>query len=157
MTEVTTLCYIERGEEVLMLHRTKKKNDMNEGKWLGVGGHCEQGESPEDCVVREAAEETGLTLESPSFRGIITFVYKDVTEYMMLFTADSFTGEVGECSEGELKWIPKSDIMSLSLWEGDRIFLKLLYDNEPFFSLKLVYDDSGALTKAVLNGKVLDK
>lgn len=138
--KMTTLCYIEQDGCYLMLHRTKKKNDQSEGKWLGVGGKFEQDESPEECVLRETHEETGLTLTDYRFRGIVTFV-SDIweTEYMFLYTAQAFTGTLTDCMEGELKWIPKQDLLSLPLWEGDRIFLTRLCGDAPFFSLKFVY------------------
>lgn len=152
MSKMTTLCYLERGDRYLMLHRTKKENDENRDKWIGVGGKFEDGESPEDCVKREVLEETGLTLTSYRYRGIVTFV-SDVypCEYMHLFTADGWTGEEKVCDEGELAWISKRDFMKLPMWEGDRIFLDLLDQNAPFFSLKLVYHGE-KLVKTVLNG-----
>ena len=151
----TTLCYLERGDEYLMLHRTKKKNDENHDKWIGVGGKFEAGESPEDCMRREIFEETGLTVTDYRYRGIVTFV-SDLygTEYMHLFTVTDWTGEARECDEGELAWIKKQKLFDLTLWEGDRIFLKLLQEDEPFFSLKLTYQGD-ELTEAVLNGKIL--
>lgn len=149
---LSTLCYIERDGAYLMLHRTKKEADVNAGKWIGVGGHFEEGESPEECLLREVKEETGYTLTSYRFRGIITFIYKNVVEYMNLFTADAFTGDPIPCDEGELKWVPKDDILNLNLWEGDRIFLKLLAEDAPFFSLKLVYDGNDNLIEQTLNG-----
>lgn len=145
----TTLCYIERDGKYLMLHRTKKKADINAGKWIGIGGHLEVGESPHDALYREVFEETGLTLQSPSYRGIITFVYGDTTEYMHLFTCDAFSGTLRECDEGELAWIDKSRIYELPLWEGDRVFLEKIVRPCPFFSLKLVYDESGALKQTI--------
>ena len=150
-----TLCYIERGDEYLMLHRVKKKNDVNQDKWIGVGGKFEDKESPEDCILRETYEETGLRLTDYRYRGLVTFVntiYE--TEYMHLFTATGWEGEIGECSEGNLEWVRKSDVPSLPIWEGDKIFLRLLADEEPFFSLKLSYDGD-VLVGAVLNGKPL--
>ena len=152
MSKMTTLCYLEQGDRYLMLHRTKKENDENRDKWIGVGGKFEDGESPEDCVKREVLEETGLTLTSYRYRGIVTFV-SDVypCEYMHLFTADGWTGEEKVCDEGELAWISKRDFMKLPMWEGDRIFLDLLDQNAPFFSLKLVYRGE-RLVKSVLNG-----
>lgn len=140
MKENTTLCYIEQDDNYLMLLRNKKQTDLNKGKWIGVGGHFEEGESPEECLIREVYEETGLTLTEYSFRGIVTFVSDERgTEYMHLFTARGFSGEVKECNEGTLAWIPKSEILNLNLWEGDRVFLKLLFEDAPFFSLKLTY------------------
>ena len=152
----TTLCYILRGDQVLMLHRTKKKNDLNHDKWIGVGGHLEPGETPEVCVLREALEETGLTLTSWRCRGIVTFVSgRGEFEYMHLFTAEAFEGTLSECDEGELAWVPKAEVPSLNLWEGDRIFLDLLLKREDFFLLKLVYDADDRLIEAVLDGKRL--
>ena len=146
MTEVTTLCYLEKDDKVLMLYRNKKENDINEGKWIGVGGHVMAGESPEECVRREVKEETGYDLLSETLCGIITFVYKDVTEYMFLFKSDDFIGDqVAECDEGELRWISWDEVDDLSLWEGDRKFLPLLKENSDFFTMKLVYDDAGNL------------
>ena len=133
----TTLCYITRDDQVLMLHRVKKKNDINKDKWIGIGGHFEGKESPEDCLLREVKEETGLNLKSYAFRGIITFVtdcYE--TEYMCLYTSDSFEGELCGCTEGDLEWVKIPDIYSLPLWQGDKIFLHLIEKNVPFFSLK---------------------
>lgn len=137
----TTLCYIEKGGKYLMIHRTKKKNDENIDKWIGLGGKLEAGEDPFDCVRREVFEESGLTLINPSYRGFITFVSDEFgTEYMHLFHASGFSGElIRECDEGELVFIDKSELLSLKLWEGDKIFLKLLDESTPFFSLKLVY------------------
>lgn len=151
-----TLCYIERGDEYLMLHRVKKKNDVNHDKWIGVGGKFEDKESPEDCILRETLEETGLILTEYRYRGLVTFantVYE--TEYMHLFTATGWEGEIGECSEGNLEWVRKSAVKDLPIWEGDKIFLRLLAQEEPFFSLKLIYDGD-ILTGAVLNGKKMD-
>lgn len=141
---LTTLCYIEKDDCYLMMHRIRKKNDLNEGKWIGVGGHFEEGESPEECLLREVYEETGLTLTSYRLRGIITFVSdKWGSEYMHLYTADGFTGNeaaaMEKCTEGILKWVPKTEIMNLNLWEGDKIFLKLLLETDKIFSLKLSY------------------
>ena len=151
----TTLCYIERGDEWLMLHRVKKENDCNRDKWIGIGGKFEDGESPEECVLREVKEETNLTLTSYRYRGIVTFVSdRWETEYMHLFTADGFSGEIGPCNEGELAWIKKADFAALPQWEGDRIFLRLLEENAPFFSLKLRYEGE-TLVSAALNGKVI--
>lgn len=150
----STLCYLERDGQYLMLHRVKKQVDINKGKWIGVGGKFEEGESPEDCVLREVWEETGLTLQSPSLRGVITFISDDQpTEYMFLYTADRFIGTMTEdCTEGILRWIDKDKIESLPIWEGDRIFLRLLRENAPFFSLKLRYLN-GKLVEAALNSE----
>lgn len=138
----TTVCYISRGDEYLMIHRVKKKNDVNQDKWIGIGGKLEYGESPFDCVRREVMEETGLTLRSLSYRGIITFV-SDIfgTEYMHLFTSDEFVGDIlAENDEGELDWIKKKELRALPIWEGDKIFLDLLEYETRFFSLKLIYE-----------------
>ena len=133
----TTLIYIECGGEYLMLHRTKKENDCNRDKWIGIGGKFEEGESPEECALRETKEETGLTLTSYRYRGIVTFVSdKWESEYMHLFTADGFEGTLKDCDEGELAWIKKKDLLALPAWEGDKIFLRLLDENVPFFSLR---------------------
>ena len=149
----STLCYLERGDSYLMLHRVKKKDDMNHDKWMGVGGKCEDKESPEDCILRETLEETGLTLTDYRYRGLVTFISDEYpTEYMHLFTATGWTGAPIECSEGELAWIKKADLLSLPMWEGDKIFLRLLDTDEPFFSLKLKYEGE-TLVLAVLNGK----
>ncbi len=156
-TKLTTLCYIEKNEKYLMLHRVLKKNDINKDKWIGVGGHFEKGESPEDCLLREVKEETGLILTAYQFRGIITFVFSSQgkgtdTEYMCLYTADEYEGELISCSEGNLEWVNKKDIFSLNLWEGDKLFFRLLEEGRPFFSLKLVYQDD-KLREAVLDGE----
>ena len=151
----STLIYVERGDEYLMLHRTKKENDLNRDKWIGIGGKFEADESPEDCMLREAQEETGLALTSWRYRGIVTFISDTwETEYMHLFTADGYEGTLRECDEGDLEWIKKSALLKLKLWEGDRIFLRLLDTDEPFFSLKLKYEGD-TLVLAVLNGKEL--
>ncbi len=153
---LSTLCYIEKDHQYLMLHRISKKNDVNKDKWIGVGGHFEDGESPEECVLREVKEETGYTLTSYRYRGLVTFVFADIeTEYMSLFTADGFEGEQIECNEGVLEWVDIDKIESLNLWEGDKIFFRLLKENAPFFSLKLVYDVDGELVSAGLNGQPL--
>ena len=151
-----TLCYIEKDDCYLMLHRVKKKVDANRGKWIGFGGQFEEGESPEECVCREVLEETGLTLTDYRYRGIVTFasdVYE--TELMHLFTANGFCGELlSECNEGEMAWIKKTDLPTLPMWEGDRVFLDLLTQDIPFFSLKLIYRQD-SLVGAVLNGMPL--
>ena len=139
LRNLTTLCYIEQDGKYLMLHRVKKENDINKDKWIGVGGHFEADESPEDCVLR--------------VRGIITFLYRDVCEYMCLYTADGFTGEPRECDEGALEWVEINKVEELDLWEGDKIFFRLLRENRPFFSLKLSYDENGILLDAVLDGE----
>ena len=148
--KATTLCYIEKDGCYLMLHRTKKKNDVNEGKWIGIGGHIEENEAPDECILREVKEETGLTLLNLRPRGLVTFV-SDVWEgeWMHLFTSDRFEGTLTECNEGVLKWIDKNEITNLALWEGDRIFLNLLTKDIPYFHLKLVYEGE-TLKNAVL-------
>lgn len=155
--KLTTLCYIEKDDKYLMIHRIKKKHDVNKDKWIGIGGKFERGESPEDCILRETKEETGLTLTSYRLRGVLTFMYNDDAEmeYIFLYTADGFTGELADCNEGTLEWVPKTEINSLNLWEGDRIFHRLLDEEAPFFSLKLRYQDD-LLKEAVLDGKPLE-
>lgn len=155
---MTTLCYIEQDGKYLMMHRIKKEHDINEGKWIGIGGHFEPGESPEECLLREAREETGLRLTSWHFRGIVTFTADNCpTEYMCLYTADAFEGTlVEDCREGVLKWVPREEVCSLSLWEGDRVFLELLTRDAPFFSLKLTYE-SDRLVECVLDGKTIGR
>lgn len=149
----STLCYIEKDGKYLMLHRVKKENDVNRDKWIGIGGGFEEDESPEDCVLREALEETGLTLLDAKLRSVITFVIEGgVCEHMFLFKCTKFTGNITVCDEGILEWIPKEELFGLEMWEGDRIFLRLLDKSEDFFTLKLVYDASGVLKSAVLNG-----
>lgn len=152
----TTLCYIEKGDSYLMLHRIKKEHDINKDKWIGVGGHFETGESPDDCLLRETFEETGLTLTSYQFRGILTFLCDDITDYYIcVYTADGYTGNLKECKEGTLEWVSKKDIINLDLWEGDLIFFKLLEENAPFFSLKVSYINN-VLKEAVLNGQPME-
>lgn len=151
----TTLVYIERGNDYLMLHRTKKELDENRDKWIGIGGKFEPGESPDDCLLREVREETGLTLNSWRMRGIVTFVSDEWgTEYMHLFTSDDYSGELISCDEGELEWIDRDRLSALPIWEGDRIFLRLIREDVPFFLLKLTYRGD-VLTEAVLNGEKL--
>ena len=151
----STLCYLEKDGCYLMLHRVKKENDLNHDKWIGVGGKFEENESPEECLLREVKEETGLTLTRWRYRGLVTFV-SDVWEgeYIHLFTADGFQGRLIECDEGELEWVPLEQVGSLPLWTGDHIFLDLLAAEEPFFSLKLEYQGD-ELVYAALNGKKL--
>lgn len=149
----TSLCYIERGDSYLMLHRVKKNNDENHDKWIGIGGKFEEGESPEECMRREMLEETGLTAKSWQYRGIVTFVSDEWgTEYMHLFKCSDYSGEIKECDEGVLEWIKKDKLLSLPIWEGDKIFLRLLDTDCPFFSLKLRYSGD-RLIKAALNGR----
>ena len=151
----TSLCYIERDGKYLMLHRTKKVNDENHDKWIGVGGKFEEGESPEECMLREVQEETGLTLTAWRYRGIVTFVSNEWSgEYMHLFTADGYSGELKSCEEGELEWVEKERLYSLPIWEGDKIFLHLLDSGRPFFSLKLRYEGA-RLVAAALDGKAM--
>lgn len=154
----STLIYLEnQAGEYLMLHRVKKKKDINHDKWIGVGGGFEYGESPEECAIRETFEETGLTLTDYRFRGIVTFDCEGqkCTQYMHLFTATGWTGELTECNEGDLEWVPKGKVCDLPIWEGDKIFFRLLEEDRPFFSLKLSYDAKDVLLRAVLDGKEL--
>ena len=154
MVKCSTLCYIEREHQYLMLHRTVKEKDVNRDKWIGVGGHFEGKESPEECLLREVKEETGYTLTSWRYRGILTFVYgEDIVEYISLYTADGFEGDPIPCDEGELEWVEQDRIGELDIWEGDKIFFRLLKENRPFFSLKLVYDTKDVLQYAALDGK----
>ncbi len=149
--KLTTLCYIEKDNKYLMLHRVKKENDINHNKWIGVGGHAYDGESPEECLLREVREETGLTLISYRFRSLITFIYNQCeSEIMCLFTADAFEGELCECNEGVLEWVDKEKVPELPTWEGDAVFLDLLLSNEErFFTLKLVYEGDKLLEKEI--------
>ncbi len=152
----TTLCYIEKDDSYLLLHRIYKKNDLNKDKWIGIGGKFEDKESPEECLLREAKEETGLVLTSYQLRGVVTFVSNQYpTEYMFLYTADGFEGEIGECKEGVLEWVKKKDMYKLNLWEGDKIFFDLLERNYPFFSLKVSYEGN-ELVYAALDGIELE-
>ena len=162
----TTLCYIEKNGKYLMLHRVKKESDVNKDKWIGIGGHFEAGESPEACIRREAHEETGLTLRELCFRGIVTFCFResantydgeswDDWEYMCLFTATVDDGELSECNEGDLEWVKKDRIEELNLWEGDKVFFRLLAEGEPFFSLKLCYHGD-KLMRTELNGEKMN-
>ncbi len=153
----SSLIYLENSRgEYLMLHRVKKKNDINHDKWIGVGGGFEHGESPEECALRETREETGLTLTDCRFRGIVTFDCEgQETLYMHLFTASGWTGELTDCDEGELEWVPKENVYDLPIWEGDKIFFRLLEQERPFFSLKLSYDRGDVLRRAVLDGEEL--
>ena len=154
--KLTTLCYLEQNDQYLMLHRISKKNDVNKDKWIGIGGKFEFGESPEDCLLREAKEETGYTLTSYKLRGIVTFLFNDEeAEYMFLYTADGFDGEQTLCSEGTLEWVKKSEIDKLHLWVGDKIFFKLMDEGSKFFSLKLHYRGD-SLEEAVLDGIPMD-
>jgi 8-oxo-dGTP diphosphatase len=144
---------MEKGDQYLMLHRVKKEKDINKDKWIGVGGKFEDKESPEDCLLREVREETGLTLTSYRFRGIITFITdRYETEYMHLYTADAWEGEMIECNEGNLEWIDKSEVFNLNIWEGDKLFFRLLQQNVPFFSLRLEYVGD-TLVSYALNGE----
>lgn len=155
---LTSLCYLEQEGKLLLLHRVKKTADPNAGKWIGVGGKFEEGESPEECAVREVREETGLIMEAPQLRGIVTFVNdRFPTEYMFLFTCSRFSGSMiapGDCPEGVLRWVDKEEALTLPMWEGDRVFFRLLAENRPFFSLKLLYKGDKLLS-ASLDGKEL--
>ena len=149
----STLCYVIRGDQVLMLHRVKKKNDVNKDKWIGIGGKFEAEESPDECLLRECREETGLRLTSWQCRGVVTFLQEGGEgEYMYLFTAEEFEGNLHDCPEGDLQWVNREFLYRLPMWEGDRIFLDLLWRNAPFFLLTLRYRGE-VLTQAVLNGE----
>lgn len=154
-SNLTTLCYIEKEDSYLMMHRVKKENDINKDKWIGVGGHFEADETPEECLLREVEEETGLTLTSWKLRGVITFICdRWQTEYMFLYTADGYEGELTDCDEGNLEWVRKEDVYDLPIWEGDKVFFRLLEERDTFFSLKLKYE-SDKLTETVLDGRPL--
>ena len=149
----TTLCYITRGTQVLMLHRVKKEKDINKDKWIGIGGKFLEGESPDECLLREAKEETGLRLTHWQCRGIVTFLNDCCEgEFMYLFTADGFEGQLTDCDEGTLCWVERDFVDSLPKWEGDKIFLDLLWQGAPFFLLTLRYHGD-TLVEAVLDGK----
>ncbi len=149
---LTTLCYIEKNNKYLMLHRVKKHNDINKDKWIGVGGKFEKNETPEECMIREVKEETGLTLTEYKYRGVITFISDQWhTEYMHLFTASEYEGQLMECNEGDLCWVDKADIEKLNLWEGDKIFLKRLEEGDNFFTLKLKYEGDNLVESVLKN------
>ena len=153
----STLCYVIQGDQVLMLHRVKKKNDVNKDKWIGIGGKFEQEESPDECLLRECWEETGLTLTSWQCRGVVTFLQEGGEgEYMYLFTADGFEGNLHDCHEGDLQWVSREFLYGLPMWEGDRIFLDLLWQDAPFFLLTLRYRGD-VLIQAVLNGQEIHR
>ena len=153
----STLCYVIRGDQVLMLHRVKKKNDVNKDKWIGIGGKFEAEESPDECLLRECREETGLRLTSWQCRGVVTFLQEGGEgEYMYLFTAEEFEGNLHDCPEGDLQWVSREFLYRLPMWEGDRIFLDLLWRNSPFFLLTLRYRGE-VLTQAVLNGEEIHR
>ncbi|SHJ61504.1 NUDIX hydrolase [Tepidibacter formicigenes] len=147
----STICYIEKDGKTLMLHRNKKQNDIHEGKWVGLGGKMEQGETPEECIIREVKEESGLNIKSPKLKGILTFPkFKDNEDwYVFVFTASEFTGNIIDCDEGELKWIDNDEILNLNLWEGDKLFLKWMNEDK-FFSGKLVYENGELLENKVV-------
>ena len=152
---LTTLCYIERDDKYLMLHRVKKENDINRDKWIGLGGHFHEGESPDECLLREVQEESGILLTDYTLRGVVTFILNDsFCEYMFLYTASCDGEFTVDCDEGELCWVNKQDIHNLPLWQGDHIFLNLLNTSSKFFSLKLSYQGQ-TLKEAVLDGKKL--
>lgn len=140
----TVTCYIEKDDKWLMLYRNKKKNDINENKWIGVGGHIEENESPEEALVREIKEETNLDLIDYKLLGIIYFKYKGINEKMYVYKSDKYSGELSECNEGTLKFIDKKDILSLNLWEGDRIFINNIFDDE-YFEYIMEYNDDSTL------------
>ena len=152
--ELSTLAYVAKDGKYLMMHRTKKKNDINKDKYIGVGGHVEDRESPEECIIREAKEEAGITLHNPRLRGVLTFLIDELYEVTFLYTADSFNGELIECNEGDLVWVKKEEVGKLPIWEGDRIFFHLLNTREDIFSLKLTYVQD-VLKEVALDGEVL--
>lgn len=138
---LSTVCYIEKAGKYLMLHRTKKENDINKDKWIGIGGKFEKDESPEECILREVKEETGLNIKSYKLKCIVTYVStKWETEYMYVFTANEFEGDLIECNEGDLQWIDKEKIEELNIWEGDKIFIKKMQESNSFFTIKFEYD-----------------
>jgi len=147
----TTLCYIEQQDSYLLLHRTKKEQDINRDKWIGIGGKLLPGESPLECILREGAEETGLTLLDVEYRGVVDFECDGFFERMHLFWCPRFTGTLKECDEGVLEWVPKSQMGALPQWEGDRIFLELLEQKAPFFHLQLVYQGDKLIKSALLS------
>ena len=158
-SSLSTLCYIRKNDQYLMLHRISKANDVNRDKWIGVGGHFENGESPGECMLREVKEETNLTLTKWRFHGIVTFIQEDICEYMFLYTAteaeEGLDAPLPACDEGRLEWVDIARIPSLPLWEGDHIFLKLIAEDAPVFSLKLVYDSDGVLVDSLLESEPL--
>lgn len=143
----TTLCYLEKDDSYLMLYRNKKEKDINKNKWIGVGGHVEKGESIEECLIREVFEETGLLLKQYKLTGKILFHIDDITEFSYVYTSSQFEGDLKECDEGELKWVKKSEIFTLPMWEADSIFLKMMLENK-YFELTLVYKED-KLLKAI--------
>lgn len=149
---LSTVCYIEKDNKYLMLHRTKKEHDVNKDKWIGVGGKFEKDESPEECILREVIEETGLSLLNIKLRCIVTYVSNTFdTEYMYVFTSDKFEGEVLKCSEGDLKWIDKDKILNLNIWEGDKIFLEKINNNDNFFTVKFIYENDNLVFSKINN------
>ena len=138
---LTSIMYIEKDDSYLMIHRTKKGNDQSHDKWLGIGGKFEMDESPDECILREVKEETNLDITDYRFRGVMTFL-SDIweTEYMFIFTATGFEGELGDCNEGELVWVKKEEIENLKIWEGDKLFLRKLKEDSGFFSIKVRYE-----------------
>lgn len=148
--QLATLCYLMDGERTLMLHRIKKKNDVHEGKWNGLGGKFEPGETPEECAIREIKEESGLLMKNPRMHGLITFPMFDGKKdwYVFLFTASKFEGELIDSQEGKLGWIPNEKLLNLNLWEGDRIFIPWLFQ-EKFFSAKFIYENGIYISHSV--------
>lgn len=136
-----TLCYIEKENKILMLHRNKKKKDIHKGNWIGLGGKIEAGESPEECIVREVEEESGLKIVEPCLRGIMTFpLFGGEDWYVFLYTAKNFTGELITSPEGDLAWVDKEELLNLRMSQGDRIFLKWLEEDKRFFTAKFIYE-----------------
>lgn len=147
----TVLCYIKQNESFLMLFRNKKENDVNMGKWIGVGGHLEENETIIEALYREVKEETGLTLKDHYLHGEIYFQENDFKETMYLFSSSSFTGELIDCDEGILKWIPINDLKQLPMWEGDYLFLDKLLNNDPYFKMKLIYKNGHLVASEILD------
>lgn len=147
--EITTLCYIEKDNKYLMLHRNKRKKDINGGKWIGLGGHCLEGEDPDSCVVREVEEESGLKIIDYKLCGKITFVIDDLEEICYLYKVDSFSGELIECDEGDLHWVEKEKVLDLNLWEGDHLFLEKLINNDNYFEMKLNYENGNLISHKI--------
>ena len=148
--EKTVMCYIFDHDKVLLLYRNKKKNDINEGKYIGVGGHIEEGETPLDAVIREVKEETNLDIENPTLCSLIYFENETIKEEMYVYKIFSFKGELIDCDEGRLEWIDKKDLFSIPMWEGDQYFLKPILENAPYFEMILKYQGNTLIKRKLL-------